>query len=61
MARTRMPFGPTQAPTGSTLGLVLWTAILLRIPGSRATLSMTTVPSWISETSSSNSRFKRPG
>ena len=36
--RTRLPFGPTHAPTGSRPGSRLETAILLRRPGSRATL-----------------------
>ena len=35
--RTREPFGPTQAPTGSTPGSFELTAIFERCPGSRAT------------------------
>ena len=33
---TRMPLGPTQEPTGSTMGSVENTAILVRKPASRA-------------------------
>src|SRR5260370_1215587 len=36
MARWRMPFGPTQAPTGSMPGSVAETATFVRRPGSRA-------------------------
>jgi hypothetical protein len=44
-ACTREPFMPTQAPTGSTSPSREVTAILLRDPGSRATLTMRTMPS----------------
>ncbi len=44
-AWTREPFMPTQAPTGSTSGSRLDTAILARLPGSRAAVSMRTMPS----------------
>ncbi len=54
-AWTRLPFMPTQAPTGSTSPSREATAILVRPPGSRATASMTTTPSAISGTSISNS------
>src|SRR5262249_50039248 len=54
-ACTRLPFMPTQAPTGSTSPSRLATAILVRPPGSRATASITTTPSAISGTSISNS------
>src|SRR6267143_184966 len=47
-ACTRLPFMPTQAPTGSTSASRDATAILVRPPGSRATASMTTTPSAIS-------------
>ena len=58
---TRCPLGPTQAPTGSTFSSRLYTAILERIPGSRATDLSSTTPSKISGTSNSNRRFNRPG
>src|SRR6266571_2541651 len=54
-ACTRLPFMPTQAPTGSTSPSREATAILVRPPGSRATASITTTPSAISGTSISNS------
>ena len=53
--RTRDPRGPTQAPTGSTPEVWETTAILERYPGSRATFWISTRPSAISGTSSSNS------
>src|SRR5918911_1564596 len=53
--RTREPRGPTQAPTGSTPSACETTAIFERYPGSRATLVISTRPSAISGTSSSNS------
>ena len=40
---TRMPFMPTQAPTGSTSLSRLMTAILVRSPASRAMARITTV------------------
>ena len=55
--RTREPRGPTQAPTGSTPCTLETTAILERQPASRATPRITTSPSAISGTSSSNSRL----
>ena len=42
---TRIPFMPTQAPTGSTSLSFDMTAILVRSPASRAMARMTTVPS----------------
>ena len=42
---TRMPFMPTQAPTGSTSLSRDMTAILVRSPASRAMALMVTVPS----------------
>ena len=59
--RTRDPFGPTHAPTGSTPGSFDDTAIFERCPGSRATALISTMPSSISGTSSANSAFSRPG
>ena len=58
---TRCPLGPTQAPTASTSSSRDTTAILERIPGSRATDFNSTVPSAISGTSNSNKRFNKPG
>ncbi len=54
-ACTRLPFMPTQAPTGSTSESREETAILARPPGSRAAASITTTPSAISGTSISKS------
>ena len=48
---TRWPRKPTQAPTGSTFGSRVWTASLVRKPGSRAMPLISMVPSLISETS----------
>ena len=59
--RTRAPRAPTQAPTGSTLWSFDQTAIFVRCPGSRAQALISTMPSAISGTSSSNSRLMRPG
>ncbi len=42
---TRDPRMPTHAPTGSTSLSWLYTATLLRTPGSRATATMRTIPS----------------
>ena len=42
--RTRAPRAPTQAPTGSTLGSLDHTAILVRCPGSRAAALISTTP-----------------
>lgn len=47
----RWPLCPMQAPMGSTLGLWLVTATLLRRPGSRAMALISTMPSAISGTS----------
>ena len=43
--RTREPFGPTQAPTGSRFASRENTATLERAPGSRATDLISTTPS----------------
>src|SRR4029450_8960985 len=51
----------TQAPLVSPPGSWLRTAILVRCPGSRATLVISTMPSAISGTSSSNRRLIRLG
>ena len=59
--RTLAPLAPTHAPTGSTFGSLEDTAILVRWPGSRAHALISTMPSAISGTSSSNSRFTSPG
>ena len=59
--RTRAPRAPTQAPTGSTLWSLDHTAIFVRWPGSRAQALISTTPSAISGTSSSNRRLIRPG
>ncbi len=58
---TRMPRMPTQAPTGSTFSSWERTAILVRKPGSRAMPLISTMPSAISETSSSKSRRTKSG
>ena len=50
-----------QAETGLTLASRLDTAILVRVPASRAMALTSTVPSKISGTSSSNRRLTRPG
>ena len=44
-ACTRLPRMPTQAPTGSMLESRLITAILARLPGSRATALISMIPS----------------
>ena len=59
--RTRPPRAPTHAPTGSTLTSCENTAIFVRWPGSRAHDLISTTPSAISGTSSSNKRLMRPG
>ena len=51
---TRLPFMPTQAPTGSMSELLEATANLARMPGSRAAPIMVTIPSLISGTSVRN-------
>ena len=52
---------PTHAPTGSTLWSLDQTAIFVRWPGSWAQALISTTPSPISGTSSSNRRLIRPG
>ncbi len=59
--RTRMPFGPMQAPLAFRPDLRDQTAILVRWPASRAIAAISTEPSAISGTSSANSRFTRFG
>ena len=44
-AATRWPLGPTQAPMGSTFSSEDHTAILVRLPASRAMDRISTVPS----------------
>ena len=44
-AWTRLPRMPTQAPTGSIERLLEMTAILARLPGSRATALISMMPS----------------
>ena len=58
---TRLPRGPTQAPTGSMVTSVECTAILVRLPASRAMDLICTTPAAISGTSISKRRFTRPG
>ena len=58
-ACTRAPRWPTVAPTGSSPSWRLATAILLRLPASRAMARISTVPAWISGTSSSKSRRRK--
>ena len=60
-ACTRLPFIPTQDPTGSMRSSLLSTAILLRVPGSRATALISTMPSSISGTSAANKARRKPG
>ena len=55
-AWTRLPFMPTQAPTGSTSLSRDTTAIFERPPGSRAAAWIVTIPSYISGTSCSKHR-----
>ena len=61
IALTRAPFIPTHAPTASTSGICVVTAILVRDPASLAMLLISTVPSWISVTSSSKSLLTNSG
>ena len=61
MELTLEPFKPTHAPTGSTLGSLDITAILLLDPASLAMALISTVPSRTSATSDSNRRFTRSG
>ena len=59
--RTRCPIGPMQAPLALSPATDDRTAILLRWPASRATATISTLPSAISGTSSANSFLTRPG
>ena len=59
-AWTRVPRWPTVAPTGSSPSWRDETAILDRLPASRAIALISTVPAWISGTSISNSRRRKP-
>ena len=52
----RMPRMPTQAPTGSSPSCRAATATFERVPASRAMALISTVPLWISGTSSSSRR-----
>ena len=61
MLFTRPPRGPTHAPMASIAGSLHQTAIFVRLPASRAMDLISTVPSNISGTSSSKSRFTSPG
>ncbi len=58
-AWTRAPRWPTVAPTGSSPSWRLATATFEREPASRAIALISTVPLWISGTSSSNSRRRK--
>ena len=60
-ACTREPLMPTHAPTGSIRSSVDATAILDRVPGSRATARICTTPSAISGTSLSKSLSRKSG
>jgi argininosuccinate lyase len=59
-AWTRAPRWPTVAPTGSSPSWREATATLDRLPASRAMALISTVPLWISGTSSSNRRLRKP-
>ena len=59
-AWTRAPRWPTVAPTGSSPSWRDATATLERLPASRAMALISTVPLWISGTSSSNRRRRKP-
>ena len=59
-AWTRAPRWPTVAPTGSSPSWRDATATFEREPASRAIALISTVPLWISGTSSSNRRFRKP-
>jgi len=61
MKFTLSPLLPTHAPTGSTFGLLLHTAILVLLPASLAMLLISTVPSLISVTSDSNNLLTSSG
>jgi len=51
-ACTREPLSPTHAPTGSIASSREKTAIFVRLPTSRAVARISTIPCWISGTSS---------
>ena len=59
-AWTRAPRWPTVAPTGSSPSWRDATATFERLPASRAIALISTVPLWISGTSSSNRRLRKP-
>ena len=59
--RTRCPIGPMQAPLALRPGTLVRTAILERCPASRATATISTLPSAISGTSRANSLRTRLG
>ena len=61
MALTLAPFKPTQAPTGSTSGSLLHTAIFVLLPASLEMLLISTMPSFTSVTSDSKRRFTNSG
>ena len=60
-AWTREPLRPTQAPTGSIASSREKTAILVRLPTSRAAARISTISCWISGTSSLKSAFTNIG
>ena len=60
-ACTRAPRMPTHAPIGSMRRSLVLTAILARLPGSRAAPIISMVSSPISGTSMRNSSFKKSG
>src|SRR3989441_5470566 len=60
-ACTREPLRPTHAPTGSIESSREETAILVRLPASRAVARISTMLCWISGTSSLNSAFTNKG
>src|SRR5947207_1866435 len=60
-ACTREPFIPTHAPTGSIESSRDETAILVRLPASRAVARISTICCWISGTSSLNRALTKSG
>ena len=60
-ACTREPLRPTHAPTGSIESSREKTAIFVRLPTSRAAARISTMPCWISGTSSLNSACTNSG
>src|SRR3989475_2271281 len=60
-ACTREPFKPTHAPTGSMASSREATAILVRLPASRAVARISTTACWISGTSSLNNALTNSG